>query len=88
MREPMDGPSHSFSRRQTEIIALLRETGRVAVEDLASLFEVSPQTIRRDLNEMSEARVITRCMAVQSSHPASRTWPTTRANLSPSCTND
>jgi DeoR family glycerol-3-phosphate regulon repressor len=60
MREPMVGPSRSFSRRQTEIIALLRETGRVAVEDLASLFEVSPQTIRRDLNEMSEARVITR----------------------------
>jgi DeoR family glycerol-3-phosphate regulon repressor len=60
MREPMDCPPHSFSRRQTEIIALLRETGRVAVEDLALQFEVSPQTIRRDLNEMNEARVITR----------------------------
>jgi DeoR family glycerol-3-phosphate regulon repressor len=47
-------------RRQSEIITLLRETGRVAVEDLAMHFEVSPQTIRRDLNEMSEARVITR----------------------------
>jgi DeoR family glycerol-3-phosphate regulon repressor len=52
--------AHAFSRRQTEIVALLRETGRVAVEDLAAHFEVSPQTIRRDLNEMSEARVITR----------------------------
>jgi DeoR family glycerol-3-phosphate regulon repressor len=30
------------------------------VEDLALRFDVSPQTIRRDLNEMSEARVITR----------------------------
>ena len=47
-----------LSRRQTEIIALLRETGRVAVEDLAARFDVSPQTIRRDLNDMSDARVI------------------------------
>jgi DeoR family glycerol-3-phosphate regulon repressor len=49
-----------LSRRQSEIVTLLRETGRVAVEDLAAHFDVSPQTIRRDLNEMSEARVITR----------------------------
>jgi DeoR family glycerol-3-phosphate regulon repressor len=56
----MDRAAPGFSRRQTEIIALLRETGRVAVEDLAALFEVSPQTIRRDLNDMSEARLITR----------------------------
>jgi DeoR family glycerol-3-phosphate regulon repressor len=49
-----------LSRRQTEIVALLRESGRVGVEDLAAHFEVSPQTIRRDLNDMSEARVITR----------------------------
>jgi DeoR family glycerol-3-phosphate regulon repressor len=55
-----DSPSFSFSRRQGEIIALLRETGRVVVEDLAAQFEVSPQTIRRDLTELSEARVITR----------------------------
>lgn len=50
----------NFSRRQNEIVSMIRETGRVAVEDLASHFDVSPQTIRRDLNEMSEARVITR----------------------------
>jgi DeoR family glycerol-3-phosphate regulon repressor len=52
----MDG----LSRRQNEIVTLLRESGRVGVEELASHFDVSPQTIRRDLNEMSEARVITR----------------------------
>ncbi|HQT78362.1 MAG: DeoR family transcriptional regulator [Rhodospirillales bacterium 20-64-7] len=56
----MDGASRLMSRRQNEIIALLRETGRVGVEDLARQFEVSPQTIRRDLNEMSEGRLITR----------------------------
>jgi DeoR family glycerol-3-phosphate regulon repressor len=56
----MDSPAPSLSRRQTEIVSLLRETGRVAVEELAAKFDVSPQTIRRDLNEMSEARIITR----------------------------
>ena len=49
-----------LSRRQTEIIALLRESGRVGVEDLAGLFDVTPQTIRRDLNELSEAKLIVR----------------------------
>jgi DeoR family transcriptional regulator, glycerol-3-phosphate regulon repressor len=49
-----------FSRRQTDMIALLRETGRVSVEELAARFDVSPQTIRRDLNELSDARLITR----------------------------
>jgi DeoR family glycerol-3-phosphate regulon repressor len=52
--------AHQFSRRQNEIVALLRSSGRVGVDELAAHFEVSPQTIRRDLNEMSEARVITR----------------------------
>jgi DeoR family transcriptional regulator, glycerol-3-phosphate regulon repressor len=50
----------SLSRRQADIIALLREMGRVSVEDLSVRFDVSPQTIRRDLNELSDARLITR----------------------------
>ena len=58
MRDATDSPA--FSRRQNEIVKLLREAGRVTVEELAAHFEVTPQTIRRDLNEMSEARVITR----------------------------
>ncbi len=49
-----------LSRRQQDITALLRETGRLAVEDLATRFAVTPQTIRRDLNELAEARVISR----------------------------
>jgi DeoR family glycerol-3-phosphate regulon repressor len=48
------------SRRQQEIATLVRETGRVAVEDLVARFGVTPQTIRRDLNDLSEARLITR----------------------------
>jgi DeoR family glycerol-3-phosphate regulon repressor len=56
----MDGFTGALSRRQGEIVALLRDAGRVSVEDLARQFDVTPQTIRRDLNEMSDARLITR----------------------------
>ena len=35
-----------LSRRQTEIVALLRESGRVGVEDLAAHFEVSLRRAR------------------------------------------
>jgi DeoR family glycerol-3-phosphate regulon repressor len=48
------------SRRQQEIVTLVRETGRVSVDDLVTRFGVTPQTIRRDLNDLSEARLITR----------------------------
>jgi DeoR family glycerol-3-phosphate regulon repressor len=56
----MEASARPLSRRQSEIISLLRANGRVTVEELTELFAVSPQTIRRDLNEMSEAKVITR----------------------------
>jgi DeoR family transcriptional regulator, glycerol-3-phosphate regulon repressor len=46
--------------RQNDIIALARTLGRVTVEDLAARFEVTPQTIRRDLNELCDRRVLTR----------------------------
>lgn len=47
-------------RRQAEILSLAREVGRVSVDDLASRFAVTPQTIRRDLNELCERRALTR----------------------------
>ena len=50
----MSAPASRASKRQSEIIALLRQSGRVAVEDLAAHFSVALQTIRRDLNELSE----------------------------------
>jgi DeoR family transcriptional regulator, glycerol-3-phosphate regulon repressor len=56
---PVSG-SRASSRRKSEIVALLRKVGRVTVEDLAAHFEVTRQTIRRDLNEMSEARQVVR----------------------------
>ncbi|MGI3778596.1 MAG: DeoR/GlpR family DNA-binding transcription regulator [Janthinobacterium lividum] len=47
-------------RRQAGIVALARECGRVLVDDLAARFAMTPQTIRRDLNELCEAGVLTR----------------------------
>ncbi|MDR7127061.1 DeoR/GlpR family DNA-binding transcription regulator [Pseudotabrizicola sp. 4114] len=41
--------------RQTGILEIARQEGRVVVEDLAHRFEVTLQTIRRDLTELSEA---------------------------------
>lgn len=47
-------------RRQTEILALAREIGRVGVDDLAARFTVTPQTIRRDLADLCGQRALTR----------------------------
>lgn len=46
--------------RQNEILALARAEGRVAVETLAQRFDVTLQTIRRDLGDMAEAGLIDR----------------------------
>lgn len=48
------------SPRQSQIIALARQSGRVSVEDLAGRFEVTPQTIRKDLNDLCDRGVLTR----------------------------
>lgn len=45
----------ALSFRQTEILDLARTDGRVVVEDLASRFDVTLQTIRRDLTELADA---------------------------------
>lgn len=49
-----------LSTRQNQILALAREHGRVDVEELARSFEVSPQTIRKDLNELCEKQLLQR----------------------------
>jgi DeoR family glycerol-3-phosphate regulon repressor len=50
----------AFSHRQSEILNIARASGRVIVEDLARRFEVSAQTIRKDLNDLCEHRALTR----------------------------
>lgn len=46
--------------RQTEIVKLARGAGRVTVEELVSRFSVTPQTIRKDLNELCDLGVLQR----------------------------
>lgn len=50
----------SLSERQNTILALAREHGRVDVEQLAVSFGVSPQTIRKDLNELCDKQLLQR----------------------------
>ncbi len=49
-----------ISPRQTDIMNMLRQDGRVGVEELAAKFNVSPQTIRKDLNELGEQDLLQR----------------------------
>lgn len=49
-----------LSLRQSEILALARDTGRVLVDDLARQFDVAAQTIRRDLGEMADMGLLDR----------------------------
>ena len=49
-----------LSERQTEILHRARVEGRVEVEALATAFDVTTQTIRRDLNELSQAGLLAR----------------------------
>jgi DeoR family glycerol-3-phosphate regulon repressor len=48
------------SPRQSQIITLARHSGRVSVDDLAERYQVTPQTIRKDLNELCDEGVLTR----------------------------
>jgi len=49
-----------LSERHSQIINLARESGRIFVDDLATRFGVTPQTIRKDLNDLCERRLLTR----------------------------
>lgn len=46
--------------RQSDILNIARSSGRVTVEDLTRRFEVSAQTIRKDLNDLCDRRSLTR----------------------------
>lgn len=49
-----------FAGRQAEILDIAKAEGRVQVDDLAARFSVTPQTIRKDLNDLCEVRALTR----------------------------
>ncbi len=46
--------------RQAEILELAKNEGRVLVEELAQRFSVTPQTIRKDLNDLCDAKILNR----------------------------
>ncbi|MDM7483529.1 MAG: DeoR family transcriptional regulator, partial [Vibrio metschnikovii] len=47
-------------KRHQEIIELVQTQGFVSTEELVERFNVSPQTIRRDLNELADANQLRR----------------------------
>ena len=50
----------ALNDRQNDIVTLARTIGRVSVDELAARFDVSPQTIRKDLNDLCDKRILTR----------------------------
>ena len=50
----------ALSFRQSEILEVARNDGRVVVETLAGKFQVTLQTIRRDLTELADAGLLDR----------------------------
>jgi DeoR family glycerol-3-phosphate regulon repressor len=46
--------------RQQQILELVRERGYVSIEEMAQLFVVTPQTIRRDINQLAEMNLLRR----------------------------
>ena len=49
-----------LSERQLQIVERARTEGKVLVDQLAALYEVSVQTIRKDLNELCDERLLSR----------------------------
>jgi DeoR family transcriptional regulator, glycerol-3-phosphate regulon repressor len=46
--------------RQSQILSIARQAGSVMVDDLALRFDVTPQTIRKDLNDLCNNRLLAR----------------------------
>lgn len=49
-----------MNQRQQEILDLVQQQGFVSIETLAQSFNVTPQTIRRDINTLSDKQLLTR----------------------------
>ena len=50
----------SLAPRQQHILDLVRERGYVSIEELSTHFAVTPQTIRRDINQLAEGGLLRR----------------------------
>ncbi len=67
--------------RQADILEIARREGRVEVEGLAARFAVTPQTIRKDLNELCDMDKLHRVHggAVFPSHTVNLAWQQRRS---------
>jgi DeoR family glycerol-3-phosphate regulon repressor len=54
------GADDAIALRHRQILALARDAGSVAVDDLADRFDVTPQTIRKDLNILARRSMLSR----------------------------
>ncbi|MET7639196.1 DeoR/GlpR family DNA-binding transcription regulator [Streptomyces sp. NPDC005438] len=61
--------------RWTALLELLAERGRLEVEDAAATLEVSPATIRRDLDELAAQHMLTRTRGGATAHGVSYELP-------------
>lgn len=50
----------SMNKRQRDILKMVQQQGFVSIEALAQTFNVTPQTARRDINELCEQQLLTR----------------------------
>ena len=58
MNKPQDRPA--ISNRQDQILELIRTHGFVPIESLAQKFNLTPQTIRRDINYLADEGLVQR----------------------------
>ena len=52
--------SMSLILRQQKTLELVRERGYISIEELAQYFDVTPQTIRRDINQLADEGLLRR----------------------------
>ena len=50
----------NLNPRQQEILQRARQTGSVSIEGLAAHFNVTPQTVRRDINTLCDLNLLRR----------------------------
>ena len=50
----------SLILRQQQTLELVRERGYISIEELAQYFDVTPQTIRRDINQLADEGLLRR----------------------------
>ena len=67
-------PTQPIASRRERILALVRGTGYLSIDALAERLKVTPQTIRRDLNELADAGRLSR-------HHGGASMPSSIGNL-------